>query len=165
MTETRVILNDMMQPSLGEFKAHIAITSCDMDARLRLILESAITTAERHIGKIIPQSRFTCVCEFAKAIRLPHVPVLEVEAVYVDNVLSSDFVVSKGQILFGESVCGDTCKIVYKAGMLQVPADLKMAIFLIAARQFNNPMDTVETLPTASSNILRGYRTWHHYDK
>ena len=44
--------------------------------------------------------------------------------------------------------------------MGQIPADIVSAILLIASSLFSNPMDSVETLPKASSKLLRPYRNY-----
>ncbi|NLZ20297.1 MAG: hypothetical protein GXY24_08600, partial [Bacteroidales bacterium] len=41
-----------------------------------------------------------------------------------------------------------------------VDEDIKAAVLLHAAALFNNPVDSVETLPKASSRLLDPYRTW-----
>ena len=48
----------------------------------------------------------------------------------------------------------------YTSGMNQVPFDIKAAIMLMAAKLFNNPVDSVETLPSAAKNLLRPYRSY-----
>jgi hypothetical protein len=40
------------------------------------------------------------------------------------------------------------------------PVDIKMAILLIAAKFFNNPVDSVEQLPTASQALLHPYKVY-----
>jgi hypothetical protein len=50
--------------------------------------------------------------------------------------------------------------IIYRAGRTEVEYDIRAAILLHAAALFNNPVDSVETLPKASFNLLRPYRNW-----
>jgi hypothetical protein len=53
-----------------------------------------------------------------------------------------------------------TMKVSYVAGMAQVPFDIKVAILLTASKLFNNPVDTVEALPSVSQNLLRPHRCY-----
>lgn len=58
---------DQMHPSLSEFKAHIRITSNDMDGDLLAKLFAATTAAEQMIGQTIALSRFTLAAPFSPA--------------------------------------------------------------------------------------------------
>ena len=51
-------------------------------------------------------------------------------------------------------------EVTYTAGMASVDPDIKAAILLHAAALFNNPVDSVEVLPKASTRLLDPYRTW-----
>ena len=60
---------------------------------------------------------------------------------------------------------GHEVEITYTAGMKEVPYDIQAAILLHASALFNNPVDSVETLPKASTNLLRPYRLWELPDR
>lgn len=147
------------QPTLDEFKAHIRLTTSDMDADLTIKLKAAIRSAEHYIGQIIALSVFVYTDDFAKTVYLQG-PVLSVSGVKVDGVtLSSDKYSLKGEVLTIDAE-GETLEVTYTAGMMVVDDDIKAAILLHAAALFNNPIDSVETLPKASSRLLDPYRTW-----
>ena len=152
------------QPSLSDFKAHIRLTmtSVEMDAGLTLQLKAAIRSAEHYIGKVIARSAFVYTDTFAKTVTLQG-PVLGVQEVTVAGVeVSSDHYKLKGDVLTldVEADADATLVVRYTAGMVQVDEDIKAAVLLHAAALFNNPVDSVETLPKASSRLLDPYRTW-----
>lgn len=76
----------------------------------------------------------------------------------------------------GNEVCGvdwedstvilpDTCngseiEIKILTGFDVFPDDITAAILLVTGRLFENPADSVENLPKASSNLLNAYKRW-----
>lgn len=161
----RDIIEIAMQPGLSELKLHLRITSSDQDALLLSYLKAAAVSAEHHIGRCLEQSRFTYTGAFAPAITLEHVnlryfPIIGTPQVYVDGNRCTDFALEGKTVKFGESVEGEKVRIVYTAGGRRVEADIKAAILLTAAKYFNNPVDSVETLPSVATNLLGQYRTW-----
>jgi len=147
------------QPTLAEFKAHIRLTTSDMDSDLTLKLKAAIRSAEHYIGQIIAKSTFVYSDVFAKTVYLQG-PVISVSGVKVDDTaLSEDKWTLKGDVLTIDAE-GATLEVTYLAGMNAPDDDIKAAILLHAAALFNNPVDSVETLPKASSRLLDPYRTW-----
>ena len=157
---TREILWSASRPTLGEFKSHIRITSTDLDGELRDKLNAAINAAENEIGQIIAPSRFTFSGKFSASVAVPG-PVQAIESVTVDGeeVSAEDMDVEEFCIRFPESVSGSRTKIVFRAGPRgELAYDIRAAILLHAAALFNNPVDSVETLPKASTNLLRPYR-------
>ncbi len=149
----------VFEPTLAEFKNHIRLTSSDMDADLQLKLQAAIRSAEHYIGMVIAQSVFTYTGDYAETLTL-EAPVSGVTGVKVDGVtLSSDEWSLSGNTLT-ISTEGTSMEVTYSAGMTSVDPDIKAAILLHAAALFNNPVDSVETLPKASTRLLDPYRTW-----
>ena len=158
--ETRSYLLPAIRPSLDDFKSHIRITSNDLDAELQVKLLAAINAAENMIGQVIALSRFTVTLPFTKCIPLPSRPVYQVETVSVDGLDCEGYSVKGNVIVLDDDVEGQEVEVTYVAGMTEVPYDIQAAILLHAAALFNNPVDTVETLPKASTNLLRPYRHW-----
>lgn len=147
------------EPTLEEFKAHIRMTSYDLDTDLRLKLQAAIRSAEHYIGLVIAQSVFTYTGDYAKTITL-EAPVTGVTGVEVDGVALSDGEWSLSGNVLTVLTEGASMEVTYTAGMASVDPDIKAAILLHAAALFNNPVDSVEVLPKASTRLLDPYRTW-----
>lgn len=146
-------------PALEKFKAHIRITTNDMDADLNGKLAAAIRSAEHYIGRIIVRSEFIYTGSFAKTLTLES-PVLSVSSVKVDGVELSVGSWSLSKDILSIDADGTTLEVAYVAGMPEPEPDIWAAIMLHAAALHENPVDSVETLPKASSRLLAPYRTW-----
>ena len=152
---------DEFQPSLDDLKRHLRVTSNDLDETLKFYLCAAIESAEHHIGKIIAMSEFTFTGWFVRSFDMKG-PFIQVKRVEVDGVEvdKADYKVDKRTLLIDSEIIGENITVVYESGLVQVPFDMKAAILLTAAKLFNNPADTVESLPSVAKNLLRPYRTW-----
>lgn len=162
---TRDIIDIAMQPGLSELKLHLRITSNDQDALLTSYLKAAAMSAEHHIGRCLEESRFVLIDSFSPVLPLGHVnpqffPVKGEPRVTVDGSPCTDFTVEGRMLVFGESVTGETVRVEYTAGGGRVEPDIRTAILLIASKYFNNPVDSVETLPSVATNLLSQHRTW-----
>lgn len=168
---------------LAKFKAHIRITSNDFDTDLTSKLKAAILVAEHEVGMTLAKSTFKFTAEFPvdEPNRRPTVveakyPLISVDDCYgveleeeeeshvsigyeirehedsdrIDIILDYSDVVA----FISETV------VVYTSGFDAIPEDIEAAILLIAAKFFNNPVDSVENMPTAAKNLLRPYRSW-----
>lgn len=158
----RVFDEDILWEGLERLKSHLRLTSCDMDDELRQKLRAAVHSAEHQIGRVIFRSLFVDIFPFSPEIRLDS-PLIAVESVAVDGVsLSKGWTAqrSTSSIRFDQSVEGSEAEISWTSGMEQIPDDLMNAILLIASSLFNNPLDSVETLPKASTALLRPYRNY-----
>lgn len=157
----RSYIDAMIQPSLEDLKRHLRITSGDLDETLQPYLLAAIGSAEHHIGKIIARSEFTYSGWFIRSLELKG-PDIMVKSVEVDGdaLSEEEYTLSGRNLMISMDVNGRELKVVYESGMTFVDFDIKAAILLSAAKLFNNPMDTVETLPGVAKNLLRPYRSW-----
>lgn len=161
MTE-RCYIETCYAPNLAAFKRHIRMTSADMDAELLAHLKAAINSAEHQIGRVVARSRFVYTGSFRRSLRLKG-PNTEVLSVLVDGspLPETDYTAQGSALTLAETVQeGAELVVNYVAGFVQVPDDIQAAILLHATALFNNPEDSVEALPKASSNLLRPYRSW-----
>uniref|UniRef100_UPI0026DBD0BD hypothetical protein n=1 Tax=uncultured Butyricimonas sp. TaxID=1268785 RepID=UPI0026DBD0BD len=55
---------------------------------------------------------------------------------------------------------GETVEMTIQTGYNLLPYDIRAAILLMAGKLFDNPSDSVENLPKASTNLLKHYRRW-----
>ena len=159
--ETRERLMSESQGLLQHFRAHLRITGEDLDAELQQCMMAAIASAEHAIGSVILLSDVTLETSFAPSLTLRK-PLIKVASVKVDDVtLEQDLYNTDGNVLtFDESVSGESVVVNYRAGFVPIPADMLAALMLHASSLFSNPLDSVETLPKASANLLRPYRSW-----
>ena len=158
---TERIYAEGYQPSLYDFRKHLRITSADLDDVLAPCLWAAIASAEHHIGKDIALSVYTQRGNFRHTVNFK-THVLEVQSLAVDGkqLDKSLFMLANNALSISPEVEGAEMVITYMAGMNQVPPDIKAAILLTAAKLFNNPVDSVEALPSAAKNLLDPHRSW-----
>lgn len=127
-----------------------------------MYLQAAIESAEHHIGSIIARSEFVYDDWFVRSFDMKG-PGCELKSVDVDgeSLDEAEYTVNRNTLLISQDVtmC-EKMTVTYVAGMTQVPFDIKAAVLLIAAKLFNNPVDSVETLPSVAKNLLRPYRSW-----
>ena len=149
------------QPSLEDLKRHLRITSDDLDGTLEMYLCAAIESAEHHIGRTIALSEYTYSGCFTRSFEMKP-PFRRVVRVEVDGVqlTEDEYRIDRRTILLSPEVMGESLLVTYEAGMASVPFDMKAAILLSASKLFNNPVDSVESLPSVAKNLLRPYRSY-----
>jgi hypothetical protein len=149
---------------LEKLKHHLRITACDLDDELMAKLTAAIDSAEHQIGRVIPLSTITQTIPLSSSSLALSRPLIGVDGIEVDDtaldVEDVEVDVFAGTVTLPSDVEGSAVKVTYEAGMEQIPADMVNAILLIASSLFSNPMDSVETLPKASTRLLRPYRNY-----
>jgi len=161
---SREIIDNSLCPTLAVFKNHIRLTVSDtnMDADLTLKLKAAILAAENFIGYRLALSSYTLRLSFSRTVTLDYAPVATVTSVSVDGVAltAADYNLSGNVLSIADWVSGSSMEIVYTAGYSDYEEPIKSAILLMATALFNNPNDSVESLPKASTNLLRPYRKY-----
>ena len=152
---------EALQPSLEDFKRHLRITSDDLNETLEMYLLAALEAAEHHIGKVISASEFCYSGWFVRSFELA-IPFRKIVKIEVDGkeLTEEDYSIDKRTLLLSPEIKGESLLVTYQAGMVSVPFDIKAAILLSASKLFNNPVDSVESLPSVAKNLLRPYRSY-----
>ena len=141
--------------STGEWHSHMNIVS---------ILAAVVFAFTNHIAAlavmgvwmmIIAVSEFCYSGWFVRSFDLMP-PFRKVVKVEVDGVelIKNEYTVDGRTLLISSEVSGENLVVSYEAGLSQVPFDMKAAILLTAAKLFNNPVDSVESLPSVAKKRL-----------
>lgn len=145
--------------TVDELKNHLHIYTQDFDAALEMNIRAAVAKAESYINAHIWQVEQLISVPFALKTTVAE-NVTNVIAVQVDE-WDVNFTLDNG-VLTVEDVKGEVLTYIATKGYSneECPADIKMAILLIAAKFFNNPVDSVENLPSASQALLHPYKNY-----
>ncbi len=141
-------------------KKHLRITVSDFDSELELLIESAIEIAERETGCMFLPSEFKITSKSIIDV-FGYYPVFEATSLKIDGVESDieEVQISGGKVSV-QTDEGREIEVTFDAGYTVFPAPVKVAIFLMAGAWWQKPIDSVETLPKASTNLLKNYRRW-----
>ena len=145
--------------SVDELKSHLHIYTYDFDTTLDMNIRAAVAKAEGYINAHIWQVEQYVSVPFAittaTAADVNSVADVQVDGHPVNYTYNQGVITvegEQGKVLSYTATMGYTCG--------ECPADIKMAILLIAARFFNNPVDGVENLPSASQALLHPYKNY-----
>lgn len=158
----KVHTSEVFPATLEQLRGHLRLTTTDFDDSLNLYLNAAIATAENYTGQVLRCADFKISGELERSVRTGIMPILMIKEVRVDGkeVCVADVKACDSVLEFPESIVGFEFEAIVSAGYTEIPADVCAAILLIAAKLFENPADSVEQLPKASTNLLRPYRRW-----
>lgn len=145
--------------TLEQAKRHLRITSDDFDDDIRGKLEAAITSAENYTGIMLREYDYVVTCDFTGVIKTEIMPMKEVR-VKVDGIEVGNIDWEDSSVILPDTCRGSKIEIEIKTGFDIFPDDVTAAILLITGRLFENPSDSVENLPKASSNLLNAYKRW-----
>lgn len=145
--------------SVDELKNHLHLYNYDFDSNLDMNIRAAVAKAESYINAHIWQVEQRMSVPFALKTTVAE-DVTDVADVEVDG-QAVNFIYDKGVVTV-EDVQGEVLSYTAFKGYSNedCPADIKMAILLIAAKFFNNPVDSVENLPSASQALLHPYKNY-----
>ena len=151
-------IRDIVGPvSIEQLKNHLHIFTEDFDEQLLFDLRAAVAKAESFINGHIWRSTVTNSVPFRNTIAVDSTA--QVTSVKVDgqdvNFTSEEgviYVEGQGKRLQYTAIVGYAAE--------DCPLDIQMAILLIASKFFNNPVDSVENLPSASQSLLHPYRKY-----
>ncbi|WP_270487825.1 head-tail connector protein [Butyricimonas synergistica] len=145
--------------TLERAKEHLRVMSSDFDNNIRGLLEAAITAAENYTGLKLREYEYSVTGDFARVIKTGIMPIKEVlvrvDGSEVDNVDWED-----SAVILLDTCAGSKIDIKITTGFDIFPDDITAAILLITGKLFENPADSVENLPKASSNLLNAYKRW-----
>lgn len=163
--------------SVTELKEDIGIYHTEKDNILLMNIKSATDYAERHTGRqLLPATWELHLDVFTEFVCLKKCPVTSVTSIKyfdVNNteqtlVADTDYFVDLTEpaiVQFANVLMvyprPDAIKIRFASGYANaaaVPSLIKKSIILMAGSLYQNPVDSVENLPKASTNLLRQYR-------
>lgn len=144
--------------TLEQLKNHLHMFTNDFDQQLAFNLRAAVAKAESYTNCRIWHGTFTESVPFENTISVRETTAVVID-VKVDGV-SVNFTAAAGVI----KVEGNGKILEYTASVgytsEDCPIDIQIAVLLIAAKFFNNPVDSVENLPSASQHLLHPYRNY-----
>lgn len=146
--------------SVDELKNHLHLYNYDFDSNLDMNIRAAVAKAESYINAHIWQVEQRVFVPFALKTTVAN-DVTDVADVEVDG-QAVNFTYDLGVVTVEDMQGGKVLSYTAIKGYSNenCPADIKMAILLIAAKFFNNPVDSVENLPSASQALLHPYKNY-----
>lgn len=144
--------------TLDEAKKHLRVTGDEFDDNILGMVEAATSAAENITGLKFREGTYKVTSEFCRVIRAGLMPIRSFE-VKVDGVVVDGVEVEGSKIILPD-VQGETVEISVQTGYDKLPHDIRAAILLMTGKLFENPSDSVENLPKASTNLLKHYRRW-----
>lgn len=144
--------------TLEQLKNHLHMFDSDFDQQLLLNIRAAVAKCESYINGVIWPGQLVQSVPFVTPLQIQE-PTAEVTAVEVDG-KPVNFTWENGVLTVeGE---GKMLKYTARVGYSEeyCPPDIQMAVLLMAAKMFNNPVDSVENLPSASQSFLHPYRNY-----
>lgn len=153
------IVKDTTGPvTLDQLKNHLHMMTYDFDMSLDMNIRAAVAKAESYINSRIWHCVVSDSVPFANDITVDE-PTAVVTSVKVDG---KDVNYTYNSNVIHVDGLGEKIEYTYTAGytLENCPIDIQMAILLIAAKFFNNPVDSVENLPSVSQNLLHPYRNY-----
>ncbi|WP_195360323.1 head-tail connector protein [Odoribacter splanchnicus] len=162
MKVERVSTSAELPVKLEQLKEHLRIMSDDFDSILTLHLKAAIASAEEFTGQVIWPGNYRLTADFDRVLKTGIMPVTGIVSVCLDGeeLKGIEIGISGSSLCLPEGIKGDSVVVEFTAGFREVPFDVTAAILLTAAKFFENPSDSVEQLPKASTNLLRPHKRW-----
>ncbi len=144
--------------TLEEAKKHLRVTGDEFDDSILSMVEAATSSAENITGLKFRKGTYKVTSEFSRVIHSGLMPILSAEVKVEGNVI--DNVEVEGSKIVLPDMQGETVEITIQTGYNLLPYDIRAAILLMTGKLFDNPSDSVENLPKASTNLLKHYRRW-----
>ena len=144
--------------TLEEAKKHLRVTGDEFDDSILGMVEAATSAAENITGLKFRKGSYKVTSSFSRVIHSRLMPILSVEVKVDGNVV--DGVEVEGSKIMLPETRGETVEITIQTGYNLLPYDIRAAILLMTGKLFDNPSDSIENLPKASTNLLKHYRRW-----
>ena len=144
--------------TLEEAKKHLRVTGDEFDDSILGMVEAATSAAENITGLKFRKGTYKVTSEFFRVIHSGLMPILSVEIKVDGNIV--DGVEVEGSKIILPDLQGETVEMTVQTGYNLLPYDIRAAILLMMGKLFDNPSDSVENLPKASTNLLKHYRRW-----
>lgn len=144
--------------TLEDVKKHLRITGEEFDDNLYGLLEAATDAAENFTGLKLRDESYSVICDYSREIATGLLPIRSVE-VKVNGETVEGAVVDGSKVLL-PVIPGGTVEMTVQTGYSSLPYAIRAAILLMTGKLFDNPSDSVENLPKASTNLLKHYRRW-----
>lgn len=165
--------------SVADIKPRIGIFHTEKDTAIQSYIEAATELAEKFTGRQLlaatwelqlPAYQFEIKLKHAPVTSLTHVKYFDInnveQIITLNNYEQISYIIDSEQpiIWLKENLFlaerPDAIQIRFVAGYAtgKIPAGIINAICLIVGAMYQNPIDSVENLPKASTNILRNYR-------
>lgn len=155
--EKRIVKKELV--TLDELKQNLRLTDTDaFSTDLQSKLSAALRAAGSYIGRDLGQvEQFSYIMEPVVEIDID--PAKHVTAVKVEGLaLPPEQWSYAGGYL---SIYGHSPSAAAVTVELEYNEDIAQAVLMHASSMWMNPTDTVETLPKASTNLLRQYRRYN----
>ena len=164
MEETILTDNGELQRLLGYFKQHLRITTDDADVDLRSKLASALSSVGHDVNRVLGSSTVTATAVVSSVsgsicLRLRG-PVQRIVSVSVNGVSlpDTDYSIAGNRLQITGDYVDVLVEVVYRAGYVDIPADMWEAVCLRGAGSYANPLDSIMERQRASDVLIRAYR-------
>lgn len=155
---SREIIRSAPVVTVERVKANLRLQDNSFDEMIADYISSAIKSSENITGVTIPMSQYVITGVYEGSYRVPVAPITNITATCNEEEI--DVAIDGGVITLPLSCVGKQVVLTIKAGYVEVPADIKMAIILKASAMFLNPVDSADTYVKSSDNLLKAYRVW-----
>lgn len=159
MILTRTVPPDTEPITLAEAKTHLRVDGNQDDAYITALITVAREHVETELRRTLAPSTWEFITDAAPVLTLPMPPIITIESVTDENDDDIDYTLQLDKSLKLNAT--GLVKVVYTAGVEEVPAAYKHAMLLIIGHLFENREEvvigsglTASQLPMGVSNLL-----------
>ena len=150
--------------TLEEVKRGLKVYHNEDDDEILSLIPVAVEMCEKYMKRLIGDSTVTVVSDSGSPqFHLPYGDASAIESVKIDGSDSTAYSFNVITQKFKVNTDYTDVQVVYKAGMIEIPATVKRAIIYTISNIYNSGQDfttgvTVASLPVTSADMLEGYR-------